>query len=488
MNEPSELDPVPSVSLPDERTPRRRALGPALLVAALISSTALFAALALGWFTGALRLEDPVDPPAALVAPTGSLAELRPAATIPTPAPESTPTPEPTSTGSAPPATISTSTTQRQLRVHETFTRLVRQRYIYADYNGMDWDAAARADAERVRRGMNDDEFYLMLADRIDELGDEHSAFLSPDEARNEDDEYAGDLVYAGVGVVTFPLSPTDGLAVLQVYADSPAANAGIRPHERIVRIEDKPAVDADGTSNAFLFRGDIGTSVRAVVRAPNGAERTVEMRRAEVRAAERVVHRTLSAGAGTIGYLSIPTLFEESIDEQIGDALDSLSGDGPLAGLILDLRTNGGGALDVLEPALGYFMRGTIGSLYDRSATEEPIAVQPQNIGRSQNLPIVVLVGPATESYAEVFAGALQEKGRAVLIGRRTAGNIETLRSHQFEDGSRMWLAEQSFRLPSGRSWEGVGLEPDMLVDAQWHEHTEEDDPVIAAALETFQ
>jgi C-terminal processing protease CtpA/Prc len=96
----------------------------------------------------------------------------------------------------------------------------------------------------------------------------------------------------------------------------------------------------------------------------------------------------------------------------------------------------------------------------------------------------MVVLIGHGTESFAEVMAGALQHVGRAQLIGQNTAGNIETLLSHEFEDGSRLWLAQETFRLPDGTNWEGVGVTPDIRIDKGWDEYTAENDPVIAEAV----
>lgn len=486
-------DPIPAVrlpdALPDADSPRRRPAGALLLLVALVTAAGCALLIGAGWLSGAFSIIAPSAlTPTATAAQPPTQSPATPAAADTdepsTPLPPTKPTLEPTTT----PTAISPRITQRQKRVLDTFARLVRERYVYADFNGMTWDAAMREDEARVRKGMSDADFHAMLADRIDELGDEHSAYLSPAEALDEDAEYSGELVYAGIGVVTFPLTQTDGLAVLQVFEGSPAAAAGIRPHDRIVAIDGQPAVDADGGSNASRFRGEIGTTVRAVLRAPDGSERTVEMTRAEVLARERVEFRVLTTASARIGYVMIPTLFEENIDEQLREALESLQSERRLDGLIIDLRINGGGALDVLRPALGFFTRGAIGSLYDRSSSAERITVRAENIGASQSMPLIVLIGPATESYAEVFAGVLRENRNAVLIGQPTAGNIETLRSHEFEDGSRLWLAEQSFRLPSGKSWEGEGLEPDMSITAQWHEYTAEDDPLVAAALESFR
>jgi C-terminal processing protease CtpA/Prc len=97
-------------------------------------------------------------------------------------------------------------------------------------------------------------------------------------------------------------------------------------------------------------------------------------------------------------------------------------------------------------------------------------------------------LIGPSTESYAEVFAGALQGKGRAQLIGQPSAGNIETLLRHDFEDGSVAWIAQETFRLPDGSGWEGVGLQPDTRIEANWDDFTEANDPAIAAAVKALQ
>ena len=86
--------------------------------------------------------------------------------------------------------------------------------------------------------------------------------------------------------------------------------------------------------------------------------------------------------------------------------------------------------------------------------------------------------------SLDRLLAGGLQHAGRAKLIGRNTAGNIETLLSHEFEDGSRLWLAEETFRLPNGTNWEGVGVTPDIRIDIGWDEYTADNDPVIAEAV----
>jgi carboxyl-terminal processing protease len=151
---------------------------------------------------------------------------------------------------------------------------------------------------------------------------------------------------------------------------------------------------------------------------------------------------------------------------------------------IVLSINTNHGGSYPVLMANLGFVTTGRVGALVDRAGTRQALSVRAERISNSQTVPLMVLIGPATESYAEVYAGALQAKGRAKLVGQRSAGNIETLHGHDFEDGSEAWLAEETFRLPDGTNWEGEGLQPDIVVDKNWDEYTTADDPILSAAV----
>lgn len=375
----------------------------------------------------------------------------------------------------------------RQQRIFRRLWRIVNDRYIYPDFNGYDWRATRNTMNQRIAAGMSDDQFYEAMRQLIIALGDDHSQFLSPDEARSEDADYEGTGSYIGIGIVTAVNRDKGYLYVLSVLPDSPAEQSGIRPHDHVLEIDGQPSVDAQGNSQAQLLRGPPGTVVRLRIRTPGMEPRLLELQREAVSSVERIEYRVLAhdAGGRRIGYLNIPSLFEESVLARSRQALRALMQAGPLDGLILDLRTNGGGTYGNLRGLLTLFTDGEVGYFATRSGTRTPIRVRANNIGNSQHVPLAVLVGPATESFAEVLAGILQSRGRAALIGQHTAGNIETLLSHEFEDGSRLWLAEESFRLPDGSGWEGRGLEPDVYVDKNWDEYTMDDDPVLAAALE---
>jgi carboxyl-terminal processing protease len=387
--------------------------------------------------------------------------------------------------GAAPTASVALSVTQRQLRIFDDLWDIVNQKYVYPDFNGFDWPAARKTSEARIRAGMTNEQFYDMLRDLIVNLNDDHSSFLSPEEAREEDAEYEGTAEYVGIGVISDVNIEKRYAFVLQVIPGSPAASAGILPHDHILAIDGQSAVDEVGNVNTPLMRGPAGTPVTVTVRTPGDSPRDLTIKRASLSTSMPVESRILpGTGKRRIGYLYIPTFYEQNVGAQIRAALRGLVKGGRLDGLIVDIRTNAGGSYPVLMTSLGFFTRGNVGTLADRKGVKAPLTVKSERVGTSQTVPTVVLIGPSTQSFAEVFAGSLQAKGRVKLIGQRSGGNIETLHAHRFEDGSVAWIAEETFRLPDGSSWEGEGLQPDVLVDKNWDEYSVDDDPVIAAAV----
>lgn len=385
------------------------------------------------------------------------------------------------------PAEVAAENEQRQLRIFRELWGVVNERYIYPDFNGFDWPAARDQVESRISAGLTVEQFHAEMSDLIDGLNDDHSNYLTPDEATREDAEYSGAGTFTGVGLVTDVNRDAGHIYVLAVLPDSPAARAGIEPHDAILEIDGQPSVDAQGNSMSSLLRGEAGTTVEVLVRTPGQAPRVVAVARGDVNTTEPIVRRVLP-GDKRIGYLGVPSLFEESVTARTRDAVRELTRGGRLEGLILDLRTNGGGSFPNLRGLLSLFTSGAMGDFVDRAGERTSVRVRANGIGNSQTVPLVVLIGPSTESFAEVLAGSLQAKGRARLVGQNSAGNIETLMAHQFEDGSRLWLAQETFRLPDGTGWELIGLTPDVRVDAAWDEYTADDDPVLAEAVKLLE
>ena len=181
------------------------------------------------------------------------------------------------------------------------------------------------------------------------------------------------------------------------------------------------------------------------------------------------------------IGYIFIPSFFDETIPDQIKQALNNF---GPLDGLILDNRMNGGGSSNVVEPIFSLFTSGTVGNFVSRTG-KRPLTIDAHPVQNSDTVPLVVLVGKDTVSFGEIFSGSLQDNGRAKLVGETTLGNVEILHGYDFEDGSLMWIAQERFDpAVSHADWEKTGIIPDVQADADWDTFTLDTDPSVAAAV----
>ena len=392
-----------------------------------------------------------------------------------------TPEPFPPSAATAEPDTLA-----RHRRIFEQLWSTVSTQYVYPDFNGVDWGAIHTTYSARIERSPSDEEFWHAMAEMIDRLGDDHSSFMTPDTAREQDLQLQGNLSYAGVGI--YALAQVDKLqaVIFLVFPNGPAEAAGLRAHDAILFINGQPVINPDGTDNLDRLRGLAGTQVDVTVRSPGEAPREVKLTRANVNGTLDVIGRTLivESNAKRIGYMLIPTLWDPSIESSAHETLVSLMESDPLDGLIIDMRTNGGGTSTNLLALLGLFTEGQHGEFISRDEVR-PLTVTAKPVGNSQTVPLVILVGSATESYAEVFSGVLVEAGRARLVGAKTAGNIETVYGYDFEDGSRAWIARETFVPPSGDNWENTGLTLNLEIDSAWDEFTEADDPVIAAAID---
>jgi C-terminal peptidase prc len=366
--------------------------------------------------------------------------------------------------------------------------RIVRDEYLYPDFNGIDWNAIHEEYRQRIETGLTNDEFYLAMDEMIARLGDDHSVFLSPQEAAEEDAEYAGNLDYVGIGVLLSAVPERQRAVILLTFPGSPAEEAGLKPRDSILSVNGEPILDEDGFLRDIV-RGPEGTTITLMVQSPGEPAREVTITRRRISGPIPVPYQVLTSPAGLrVGYIFLVTFADSSIDEQVGEALQSMAADAPLDAIIIDNRHNEGGVDNVLRGTLAYFTQGTLGYFISREK-ERPLEVVGRSIQRSQQIPLVVLIGPDTASYGEVFAGVLKDQERAYLIGEVTEGNIETLWSYDFEDGSRAWIARETFRPyhHPEEDWEVSGIIPHQIVMSNWDEVSQEEDLAIQAALNYF-
>jgi carboxyl-terminal processing protease len=394
----------------------------------------------------------------------------------------------PTSTPTPLPPTATTTSSSFQRAVFEDLWKTVDENYLYADFNGLDWDQVYQEYSQRIASGLSDEDFYAAMKEMIARLGDDHSAFFTPAEAKEEDAQYAGDYRFVGIGVMVMPVPERQRVTIIAVFPGSPAEQAGLQIHDNILAVDGKPVIDETGFRRDRIL-GPEGTTITITVQTPGQTPRQLNVMRQSVGGSLPVFYKVLPSPAGKrIGYILLTTFSDKSVDEQVRQALETMSAEAPLDGLVLDNRNNGGGYSDVVSTLFSYFTDGTLGHFVNREK-KTVLSVQGVDIAGSQTLPLVILVGQGTASFAEIFSGVLQILGRAYLIGEQTDGNVEILYIYNFTDGSRAWIAHDTFR-PLNHpevDWEKTGLTPDQVVLSNWDEVTLETDPAVLAALEYF-
>lgn len=429
-------------------------------------------------------------PAATQTAPATTLAQ---AATLtpPTPTsipPSTTPTPAPPTATALPSPTPSPIPSDLQLQVFESLWQAVNEDYLYPDFNGLDWQAIHEEYRQRIEAGLSNEEFYLAMDEMIYRLGDDHSIFLSPSEGADEDARLTGEYDYIGIGVLNSAIPERQRVTIILVFPGSPAEQAGLAAHDSILAVDGEPILDEDGLRRTTL-QGVEGTTVTLTVQTPGQEPRQVVVTRRRINGEMPVPYEIVNTPDGKrIGYILVATFNDSTVGKQVKEALLAMTANAPIDGLILDDRLNGGGVNTVFRSTLMFFTHGVLGYFVNRLG-EQPLTVIGENVNGSQDVPLVVLVGGETASFGEIFAGILKDISRAYLIGEPTKGNVEILWVYDFADGSRAWIAHDSFRpyYHSDQYWEQTGVKPDRLVRSRWDEVILDTDPVVHAALDYF-
>lgn len=386
------------------------------------------------------------------------------------------------------PGTVSPTPTLQpvaQLRnVFEQVWSTVDRNYLYPDFNGADWDKLKTIYEPKALAAQSAIEYYDLIADMVDKLGDDHSHYESPWDAREEDDLVHGNASYAGIGVLS--LYGKNDVTVVYVFPGSPAEKAGLKRRDVITSVDGKPLVDVDKGLNRI--RGPIGTDVTLGVTSPGEPPRSITITRQQVTGKIFPSMTRLQADP-SIAYLVIPSFDQDDMGDLVQGELAKLLSDGkPIKGIIIDLRGNGGGLLSAMEETLGEFITGKAGSYASRTSMHPLVPPPGPLYGQLKDIPLVILVDKGTVSAAEMFAGAMKGRGRAQIVGITSAGNTETIYPYNLPDGSRLWLAEEGFHMLDGSSLEGKGLVPDFEINVDWNSYSERNDPHILKAIELLQ
>mgnify|MGYP001112116218 CR=1 FL=1 len=286
---------------------------------------------------------------------------------------------------------------------------------------------------------------------------DPHSNFMTPEVFKEMQTETRGS--FGGVG---FEITIRDKvLTVVAPIEDTPASRAGIQPGDQILRINGKSTKDMNLMDAVKLMRGPQGTQVTITIMRSGFTEpRDFTLTRAII-PIRSVRSKTLEEG---YGYIKI-NQFIEKTHADMKAALSRLESNGTLKGLILDLRNDPGGLLEQAVKVADEFLESGLIVYTEGRVEGQKMKFYAQKKAKEHDYPLIVLVNAGSASASEIVAGALQDHGRAVILGTPTFGKGSVQTIIPLEDGSALRLTTARYFTPSGRSIQAQGITPDIVV-----------------------
>ena len=270
--------------------------------------------------------------------------------------------------------------------------------------------------------------------------------------------------------------SQSDGdVLVASVLPNSPAVKGGVVAGAQLLSVGGHPARGVPLASVASALRGPAGSSVSVTTRSAAGVLTTSTLIRGEVADNDSTVQR-ISGGI----VLARVAAFSKGVAASLKAGLATIRRTGQIQGIILDLRGNPGGLLTEGVGVAGQFLSGGRVVSYQQTGQPDQVLTAPK--GGDTSTPLAVLVDGGTASAAEVVAGALQDRHRGLLLGSKTFGKGSVQQPVYLSDGSTIEFTVGTYRTPSGRSLNNVGLTPDIAVSPVVAAGSA-DDPVLAEA-----
>ncbi len=318
----------------------------------------------------------------------------------------------------------------------------------------------------------------------LDSLEDPYSVYYTEKEYKDLMETTNG--TYCGIGAVVSQNVETGLITIVEPYKGSPAVEAGILPGDIIYKVEGKEVTGEDLTQVVAKMKGEEGTTVDVTVFRSNEnkyIDVTITRRQIEI---ETIDYEMLD---NSIGYIEV-TSFDGVTAEQFRAALDDLEKQGQ-KGLIIDLRGNGGGRLDIVVDMLDRMLPQ--GVLVSTKTREGKGATYESTDEEQFNKPLVVLIDGNSASASEVFAGAIQDYETGTLVGTTSFGKGIVQTIFDLQDGSAVKLTTSEYFTPKGRNIHGDGLTPDVEVELDEELLTQltiekEDDNQLQAAIEEIE
>lgn len=338
--------------------------------------------------------------------------------------------------------------------------RLVNQSYLDDTFNDQNWWLIRQRLLKKPFH--NREEAYTAIEGMLATLDEPFTRFLRPEQYRNLQVSTSGAL--SGVGLQINLNPETGNLEVIAPLAGSPAEAAGIKTRDRILKID---AIDTKSLSldeAAARMRGPKGTTVSLTIQASDQNEsdiRQVNLIRDRISLSPVFANLDQENSKSAIGYIRL-SQFSANATQEVAQAIKKLQKQGANS-YILDLRNNPGGLLQAgIEIARLWLPKGTVVYTVNRQGIQDSFSAMGAAL---TDAPLAVLVNPGTASASEILAGALQDNGRALLVGEKTFGKGLIQSLFELSDGSGLAVTVAKYETPNHKDIHKLGIAPDEFV-----------------------
>ena len=319
-----------------------------------------------------------------------------------------------------------------------------------AIYNTIDDYYLNEIDNDKIQNGI-----YKGM---VDSLGDPYTVYYNSEEYKQFTSSSSG--TYSGIGVAVSQNVTTGAITIVKTFKKGSGEKEGMKPGDVIYKVEGKKIEGLELSKVVSMIKGEEGTFVKVtVLRDGKEIEFNLERKKLEV---DTVNYRMEDRSGKKIGYISVSE-FDEVTASQFKSAISELSKEG-MEGLVIDLRDNPGGLLDVtcemldrmIKKGLLVYTVDKYGKRVDEDATDSD----------SFDKPVAILVNGNSASASEVFSGAMKDYKAATLVGTKTFGKGIVQSIVPFGDGTAMKVTVSKYYTPNGVNIHGTGIEPDVVVE----------------------
>jgi carboxyl-terminal processing protease len=334
--------------------------------------------------------------------------------------------------------------------------RTVNQAYYDESFNHQNWWLTR--DRTLKQQIPTEEAAYQAITKMIATLDEPFTRLLRPEQYRSLKVNTAGEL--SGVGLQIGVKADSKSIEVIAPIAGSPAAQAGILPHDVIVEIDAVPTSELTLDTAAVKMRGAKGTNVSLLIQTADKSPREIILIRQKIEL-NPVTAELHTENGRKIGYLRLAQ-FSAKAAQELGDNITKFKQQGA-TGYVLDLRNNPGGLVQAgVEIARQWLNDGAIVYTVDRKGAIDEIDANGTAL---TDAPLAVLVNEGTASASEILAGALQDNGRATLIGTKTFGKGLIQSLFDLPNGSGLAITVAKYETPNHHDIHKLGIKPDRIV-----------------------